>query len=266
MSVISKSHNCPYRRSPHENLAFVNYDNGHWCYSCNKGEFKGNDYYVFKGINPKNTIALDESIIVPENFQSPKDFSLETLAWLYKYYIFDELIYKYSIRYCPYTSYTTKTGQLFEGESLLFPIISKLEIVAYQQRFFPNKQFYSKDIKKHIFVAGNHATSTVVLVEDFISAIRIGELENCIWLQGTGLTKDLSNYIIRHYHHIKLWLDGDEAGAKAAEGIYNSLIKRLEIETKDNAFAVRCSLTVRNITTENDPKSYSNEEIRRVLE
>jgi len=264
MSVVSKSHHCPYRSGPHENLAYVEYFNGHWCYSCNRGEFKNDSYYAFR----KQPLVqkTGSELVIPINSQSIKDFSLETRAWLYKHYVFDDLIYKSSIKYCPYVYYTTASGQIFEGESLLFPIVCDREIVAYQQRFFPNKQFFSKEVKKHIFDAGNHDTGTVVLVEDYISAIRVGEIENCVWLQGTTVSQELHEYLIKTYTHIKIWLDGDEAGQQAAAKIYKTLENKLQKEVTWGAFAVREQRTLRNIVTEQDPKCYSNQEIREVLE
>jgi hypothetical protein len=264
VTILTKEHKCPYRDTPHENLAFVTYINGgNWCFSCNKGEFKSSDYYAFR--DTTSIVTNKKDMLIPRNYWLPKRFSFLTLTWLYKYYVFDELIYKYSIRYSPYTYYTTKNGQIFEGESLIFPIIDNNEIVAYQQRFFPGKQFYSKDVKKYIFDAGNHNTSTVVLVEDFISAIRVGEIENCLWLQGTKLTTTMINYLIKNYTHIKIWLDGDEPGQEAASKIYKLLSHKLIKEGTYRAFAVREQQTLNNIVTEYDPKSYSNVEIRHIL-
>lgn len=262
-NVVSKHHLCPYRQTPHENLAYVVYNNGSWCYSCNKGVFKDNEFYSYK--STPSFLSINKSCNLPTNYSNIKEFSLELKAWLYRYYIFDDLIYKYSIRYCPYTYFTTAKGQVFEGESLIFPVIIDNEIVAYQQRFFPNKIFFSKNTKKHIFECGNYNTNTVVLVEDFISAIRVGEINNCIWLEGVGLTQEKISYIMKNYSNIYIWLDGDEPGQENAIKIFKKLNKLIQEDTNWYAFRRNTIRKIKNIKTDLDPKEYSNLEIRNIL-
>lgn len=259
--LIEKRNKCPWRNEPHMNLAYAIYTDGDYCYSCNRGSFKSRDWML-----DRNVLCINEDIVFPTGTSNNiKEFSTKTLAWLYKYYVYDSLIKKYSIFHCPYNYFQTSSGIVYEGESLIFPIIINNSIIAYQQRFFPNKNFYSKNTNYHIFDCGNHHTNTVVIVEDFISAIRVGEMENCIWLQGTDLSNSVLNYIIKNYFNIIIWLDGDKPGQEAAKRIENKLRKRWENLYWFNAFAVREQRTIRNIITENDPKSYSNYEIREII-
>lgn len=263
MSLISKSHQCIYRVTPHQNLAFAEYTNGHWCYSCNKGKFSDRS---FLGQETKK-ITYDESIIFPSNAtEDLREFSNETLAWLYNYYVYKDTIRKNHIHYVPYSYFRTSSGCIYEGESLIFPILIDNEIVAYQQRFFPDKQFYSKNIQKHVFDCGNHDVPTVVLVEDFISAIRIGEVENCIWLAGTSLSKQTLKYIIKNYTHIKIWLDGDEPGRAAAKTILNQLQIEIKKLHRKYSFNYTQPTMIKDIVTEQDPKSFSRTELERLLE
>lgn len=258
--LLRKSNQCPYRDRPHSNLAYIEYSNGAWCFGCNKGNIHDRSF----AMNVRPPIA-NSSIILPTGATYDiKEFSSEILAWLYKYYVFDDLIRKYNIMYFPYTYFQTRANQIYEGEGLIFPIISNGEIAAYQQRFFPSKMFYSKNLNKYIFDCGNHG-NTLVIVEDYISSIRIGEIENCLWLAGTALTKSLISYIIKNYYNVIVWMDGDKPGQDGAEKIIVTLEKEFNKFLYYNAFSVSGKRTIRNITTELDPKCYSNNEIREIL-
>lgn len=258
--LIEKRHKCPYREMPHENLAYAIYSDGEYCYSCCKGSFQSRPY------NQTIVVPPVYDLILPSEYtRSVNEFSLNVLSWLYKYYVYESLIYKYNIMYCPYTFFKTRSNVQYEGESLILPIIVNDEIVAYQQRFFPNKNFYSKLTKNHIFDCGNHDTQTLVIVEDYISAIRIGEIENCLWLEGTNLTDKVINYIIKNYMHIKIWLDGDEPGQQASKKLLAKLVKKIKNLNFIYAFANREPRTVRQINTELDPKCYTDWEIREIL-
>lgn len=264
MSLISKSHQCPYRDSPHENLAYAIYTNGNWCFSCNKGKLADRSF-IGSGIE-QQIITPRQDIIFPFTAtEDLREFSNETLAWLYNFYVFKDIIRKNHIHYVPCSYFRTASGVSYEGESLIFPIIIDNEIVAYQQRFFPNKQFYSNRTHQHIFDCGNHDTGCVVLVEDFISAIRVGELQNCIWLVGTSLTKNMCKYILKNYSHIKVWMDGDEPGQKASAQIIKVLCAESSNMHRKYAFSVYEPFKIESIVTENDPKCYSRTELRGVL-
>jgi len=88
-----------------------------------------------------------------------------------------------------------------------------------------------------------------IIVEDILSAIRIGKHCKCISLLGTKITTAQTNYLSR-YDNITTWLDSDKAGVT---GAYN-VRKALQLLT-----------TVKNIVTEKDPKCYSDKEIKEIL-
>lgn len=262
-SVVSKSHNCPYRNRPHKNLAFVVYSNGHYCYSCNKGTIKDDSFYVFNKSIAR--IEAVDDLLLPNNTTNVKEFPTHIKAWLYKYYIFDDIIYKHNIRYCPYVYFKTSSGQVYEGESLLYPVIEDMEIVAYQRRFFPDKQFFSKNLHKHIVEFGNSDSDEIVLVEDYLSAIRISEVVNCIWLSGVHLTASVKTYIVQNYNNISIWLDSDEAGQSGAKKIMDSLNDELVKRSRWFSFGTNRNMSLKNIVTELDPKFYSKTELKEIL-
>lgn len=260
--LIEKRQQCPYRDRPHSNLAYAVYTNGSWCYSCNRGNLSARDFY--NGSKKEHIVPKD--LIFPSGAtRNIKEFPLYILAWLYNYYVYEEAIVSNHIYYAPYSYFKTRNGVECDGESLVFPVIIDMEIVAYQQRFFPSKQFYSTGINKHIFDIGNYQTDTVVLVEDYISAIRVGEIENCIWLAGTNITNSMLNYITKNYSNVKIWLDGDTPGQEASQKARKKLVKMYELMNIKFAFNCPKSRSVSNIVTELDPKEYSNSEIRGLL-
>lgn len=253
--IVSKSHECPYRDIPHQNLAFVKYYNGHWCYGCNRGELKKEDYYSFRSVPTDKWSNID--INLDSAINDIKDFPNELLAWLYKYYIFDEKIYKNKIMYIKEEN---------KEDSLIFPILFKNSVIAYQRRYFPSKKFFSLKTNQCIFEVGDYLNSNkIILVEDYISAIRVGEVENCICLFGTSLNKNLLEYLISHYAEINIWLDPDEAGQKNSKKIITQLEKAIKLSMKIHAFSIREQKTIKIINSKEDPKCYSNEEIRRIL-
>lgn len=255
MSLIRKSHNCPYRQTPHSNMAFAEYANGHWCYGCNKGVLEQRDYQVSL-IAP----AIDAYVGDLSDYTfNPKHFSMSTLSWLYRYYIYDDNIRRYNIGY--------KVED--NTEYLLFPTIKENKIVAFQTRSFPEKEFYSKYTNKHIFNTKDiteQVTEQVVLVEDFISAIRIGEYTNSIWLQGTSIREDIITHIIKNYSHICIWLDPDDAGRDNSKKIYKKLKFHIERDMRLHAFATKQQKILAEIHSELDPKCYSPSQLTEFLQ
>lgn len=92
---------------------------------------------------------------------------------------------------------------------------------------------------------------TCVVVEDGLSAIRVGRLQPAYAALGTSLSADAILDIITKYKTVILWLDGDAAGQEAKKAI------RLQL--------IRYGLTVETVVTDKDPKRLTNEEIRTKL-
>lgn len=92
-------------------------------------------------------------------------------------------------------------------------------------------------------------TDTVVLVEDCVSAIKIGMVETGFPLLGTSITKERLVWLAKKFKRIIVWLDAD----KWREGrSISDAIKLLGIETK-------------TLLTEKDPKEHDLETIKALL-
>lgn len=263
--LISKSNYCPHCKGPHENECFVTYDNGYHCFSCGVSSIENEDKYCFKPrILQSNNVYLPDTII-----KDYSKFPVEIMHWLYNYSLYKDDIKKYNIMYVPYDKFLTKSGLEFSGDSLIFPIINDdMEIVYYQRRFFPKKQILTVGNRDCLFVTEqqkvNSFSDTIILVEDYISAIRVGQICPCICLFGTSLKQTQLNYILRHYSNVITWLDGDDPGQAGAHKISKRFVTEFSMNTKSFSFKPRIC-QINNICTEKDPKEYTNTEIEGIL-
>lgn len=233
---------CPYCRGGNDTPCFALYDNGYKCFSC--GVFKNSD----RSYQETKILILSKNIQLGNVKFTPKLMPLDLRKWLMNFYISEELIKTYNIGYT--------------DNSLVYYINE----TTWQQRFFPDKKIKSKGINEQIFIASKDCTtSTLVIVEDYISAIRVGEFCNCLCLWGTHLSRRTKEVILKTFNNFVIWLDGDEPGRRAAEKISQSLMSSIKTNMEDRAFAVRESRTVDIILTERDPKCHTNIEIKQIL-
>jgi hypothetical protein len=136
-------------------------------------------------------------------------------------------------------------------------------ISGFVAKSFGNTQakYYSSAPKYPLYVPSWGYTDTIVLVEDIRSALKLSyhlherrKGESSLALLGTdwGGKRGLINYLawlgIKNVH---IWLDGDEAGQKGAEKLYNRL---------------KLYFNCRIIKTELDPKWYTPEQIEEILD
>ena len=93
------------------------------------------------------------------------------------------------------------------------------------------------------------STDTVVLVEDCVSAIKIGMVETGFPLLGTSITRERLRWLSKRFKRIIVWLDADK---------YR--------EARDIADAAKLlGVVVKTVYTEHDPKTYSIEQIKEFL-
>ena len=94
--------------------------------------------------------------------------------------------------------------------------------------------------------------SRVVLVEDYCSAVRVGRLCNSAAVLGTHLSHPMINEIRSRWSKVVVWLDGDAAGRKGSDRMAEQL--------------QQVGMAVTNLSTDKDPKKYTNHEIREIIE
>ena len=215
--------------------AMVEYDTHFWCFSCQA-------YISKSGADRRRAVAPKEDRIeYPEDLiRDPRQFHVAALKWLYKYKIFDDQIKLYGISYLP------------EVHRVFIPTKDeKGNLLSYQTRslsYFDTPKYLGKG-SKSLFHSKQAKTTIIVLVEDALSCIRVGEYLSCVSLQGTSLrTEDIP--AILKYNEILLWLDGDKAGKTASR----KLKKQLSMYKECTA-----------LSTPKDPKEHSRRHIKSLL-
>lgn len=217
-----------------------------FCHNCGKGGFKpkGN-------LTPKELLSYIKGLsVIPKQSASQREVKLpydftqsipkEGLQWLFKYGIFNDDINKFNIGYSP------------KYNRVILPIFDNEELIYYQARTLGD---ISKDNPKYINVRTNAKdvffknfsypkNNDVVVVEDILSAIKVGKVTNSISLLGSYIPQSFSN-VCREFEQIYLWLDRD----KLKQSI--KYANQLRLFTK-----------VKVIVSDKDPKEYNEQEIK----
>lgn len=248
--IVSRSTTCPYCGSDHMNSCYITYHDGAYCFSCGKGTKKSEEDFAFR---PKELVSERRELFTPANTLNVNEFSPKVLSWLYSYFVYDNLIRDSRIAYSPATEWY--------DESLLFPVSN----TEYQRRFFPKAFFSTSGVKQTVFVCGSQTANTVVLVEDYVSAIRVGQSAPTLCLFGTSCNKLLEQFIIQNYTDIYIWLDNDEPGINAAKKIEEQLTKAFHYKMLQKPFTYQQVARVCNISTELQPKEYSDNQIKEIF-
>ena len=253
---------CPFCGGGNNTPCFATYSDGYKCFTCGKSKHTDGATMAYRPmIKASNT-----EIRLPEHTQNISEFSPSVLKWLYSYYVYDPLIRKYGIAYTQHTEFTTERGIVYKGTGLLLPVFVDNVLVFCQQRFFPDKMFITKGDKTSPFVIKCREKSDItVIVEDYISAIRLGEFVNVVCMFGTSLTYSGMQIIGSGTDRVLVWLDNDEAGHSGASLISSKLDKYLHTCAKQRAFAVREPRTVEILKTDKQPKEYSDQELKQIL-
>lgn len=233
--------------------AMAEYDNGFYCFSCKASFSKWNSS---GRSSPTNNTKQKFGIKLPVDFT----LQLPPIAtdYLEQYYISEELAAAHNIGWSNTTQYTNqKTNKITKfGPRIVIPVYKGNSIVSYEAKSL-NKHDRIKYVtigdKKTLYYRKPALLRSrgTIITEDIFSAIRMPKEYDAIALRGTNSNlstvctiKKLSKgpYFV--------WLDGDDPGVVAAAKLRNSLA---------------WFNTTNLITTEKDPKCYSDAEIEEFL-
>ena len=120
----------------------------------------------------------------------------------------------------------------------------------------PRKWYVWGDSHKHCERIGEGRSSdksgrsSVVLVEDIVSAHKVGQVTETIPLFGTRVFEDVQYYLMTINSPIKLWLDKDQEGRVAKVAAWLQGLTENPVDV---------------IITDNDPKTYSTDQIKEIL-
>ena len=242
---------CPTNCGSGQKLSVVHDVKSYWC-NCYRCGFK--DFHD-KGIQTLAQRAKikklnEEAENVQHTNTLPEDFTKElprhARMWLFKAGI-TETVWK-----------ENNIGYSASLERVVLPIFNKDgDLIWYQCRALLDgqspKYIQPEGSKDNCIFVREHTTDRgyIVVVEDILSAIRVGKNITTICLLGTKITTEQAAELSRYSNKYVTWLDSDKAG-------------------KDGAYSIRKTLGLigdtSNISTNQDPKMLSDKEINKQLD
>lgn len=230
---------CP-RCGSRDNLAV--YDDGHkWCFGCN--------YYV----PPATTLASLNRRMVRQGEEELDAGGIDTSLfsyelperadkWIRKYGITDAEIRFYQLAWCDLR------------QTLVFPFLRDGRVVLTNERYFgPNPKHpkyltFGNKSKEVVYLCGAHNVDKLVLVEDFVSAIKVRRLVSTMPLLGCTIPEMVLPWAKGRFKKLGVWLD------------FNKAAESLREASKAAAFVPSTS-----IVTTADPKELSMNQIDKTL-
>jgi DNA primase len=131
---------------------------------------------------------------------------------------------------------------LLKGEDIVGWLGRQIECEG--QKYLLQK---NNDFMFHI----DKGTDECIIVEDSLSAIRIGRQYSVVALLGTSLSDYAVGKLSKRYKRFGIWLDNDNAKVK---------MKQVQARNRLSAFG-----KVRMIKTDDDPKTYSDKQIKGII-
>lgn len=220
-----------------------------WCYRCSIGGFKSHPQPSLSeriaALRDQRSadiaVESDPRPPMPANFD-PSTWPLEPRVWLYKSGLSNATIKANGFYWCE------------RIKRVVLPVLNGSKLVYWQARGFdPDRPKYlNPKIDKPVYKSGPLGTGPIVLTEDILSAVKVGQIAEAWARLGTGPLSDaLLTELASTGRPVAVWLDPDEAGIKG----------RIRIGKQLRALGV----SVRIIHAEQDPKYYSLDKIKELL-
>ncbi len=228
--------------------ALAEYSETTYCFSCNRTRSVESESSFFPEMLdlPKEPGILS----LPSRFTTVA-LSVDAMKWLLSYNIFKDLREKYNIGYV----HKSIVNGIMVHNRVILPSYIDGELKNYAARaLIPEdlpKYIVAGDKSAMFWSEGDYKYRTLVIVEDNLSAIRVGELLPAVSLIGTSMSKENMLTLANDYDILIVWLDGDKPGQRAAK----KLVKSLSLLHSE----------VHNVVTKRDPKCLFDSEIRSVL-
>ncbi len=245
---------CPYCGQGANTACFAEYHDGYKCFSC--GAFKKNNWGLFHGGRSRD--CVQGNIEIPKVNKNPSSFTLQAQKWLLDRYITTDMAKYYNIWE------TERNSFIFPimGQFIVYPVVEKIGF--YVERYYNEKKIFNKGERVQP-VLGIRESRTLVIVEDFISAIRIHDAGyNSMCLFGTKSKYSTLYPIITKYDNIVVYLDNDDAGQIKSNVLQLCQWVKNNYERKRSL--VYSPINVYNLRTEKDPKWYSRNELQRDID
>lgn len=241
---------CPQNCGSGEKLSVKHDRKSYWCncYRCGftDVEYKGQHSLAeIKRINELNELAEKPltKLELPNDFT--KEIPIHGRLWLYKAGITEARWREFGFGY----------SEIYDR--VIMPIFENNKLVWFQCRALHHgqKPKYiqpARDRSNIMFSVGCNNTDLrrVIVVEDILSAVRVGKHTPTKSLLGTKVTTQQAAALGK-YSEVITWFDPDTAGRKGA----NKIRRTIGLITE-----------VRNVSSSRDPKELSDSEITKCLE
>lgn len=238
---FSHHESCP-RCGSKDNLGV--WSDGHkWCFGCHY--YVGPDgQAILKEWTPRKIKAVeDHHVVLPEGFEQilPK----WAREWLYSYHMDDEQIMN------------NKIGYDLEKDLLIFPVYGESgQLLMWQGRYFGHNPNHPKYLTKgkpadiiHLIQRDAYIQDTVCVVEDMVSAIRVGDHMPGLPIFGSHLSLQQATRLSKMFPKMILYLDKDKFKESIQmQRTYSMLFDRIEIRSSTK-----------------DPKYYGTADLRDIL-
>lgn len=252
VGFVRINHDSPRCSGTSKSMRIDRHDNGSisaYCFRCHSsGNYRGDGLVVTSARKAVGAERSEHRFIdgLASQYNSGDDDSsawpVSATYWIRSKSITPEEIRRYGIRFSPLSN------------RVIFPIYWEGNLEGYISRKIYKEDKLPKYINnlksKVAFKSIIHDKDEVVIVEDILSAIKVGRITNCIAILGTSINDTILKYLLQYKSYI-IWLDNDNRVV-----INNSikLLKRLRLFGK-----------VKYINTDKDPKEYTDKEIEEIL-
>lgn len=192
---------------------------------------------------PKHYVKPNHEVVLPEVKKVlPDDFTREVPARAWKWLLQYGLGLKY---WQPYCGYSEKQERLIitVGDPIEFSIGRWMGEESVKRKWWAYGDCHKT---AHIFGDGEH----IVLVEDLISAHKVGQITSCIPLFGTRVFDSVVSALKLYQKPVIMWLDKDQQDHARKRAARLSMLTGCD---------------VRYIFTEKDPKECSFQQIKEIV-
>jgi DNA primase len=247
-------HDCPTGAGRDRPLVVTRIDTG-WKWFCHRCGEKGVKWA--KGLSPKEWLKFNKAREVQENSVVSKvhwphgmtsEIPAVGLAWLYKYGITDTDIDTFGIGYSTTLNRVVLPVHDDNGELVYYQARNLGEVTDKSPKYMNVKARNRTDI---YFKISNPdmAQEQVVIVEDILSAIRVGKQFDSRGLLNAYIPDDLIFALAKVYPETILWLDPDK---------WDRMLNRTRRFRS-------LGLNVKMVRVNQDPKFYTDVEIGEIL-
>ena len=227
--------------------AVAEYTENYYCFSCEKSTLKRNRLRA-TGSCSNATTGEDPPARYKRMYIHPEARSI-----LKKAHLTDELIDKYGLHFTDDLHVWSKRKEKYfsMGPRMIIPHPGGFEARTLVNDSIKYVTVGTKDCLFRALDWTYKGDQPICIVEDIFSAIRVGEFMPCVSLLGTNLTKTKEQQLRAMSKKFLIWLDSDKAGRKAKN----------KIKTRLEWFAD----SIQTITTEKDPKCYTDDELEDII-